>query len=403
MGINSINYQLSYQRRLPDSDTKAVPQDSMTVHERLGISPDVQLKENGLSKDEINRMKFFGPAHREGIDWKEIENSLINTETKEVIRVGKEIQGRIVFEPSMIDAGFMDRLLVMNQSYRDNIEKVFSGDEKVQYLQQLDELFEKTKETLKGRFTDVFASFFGDGFDKEKFSANVEQLMQQKQQALQKLTKQHKDEWYGYRTLSFEKTDFAGLLANQSLSNEGSTAIEMMSYQEMSILAIGIQEVNKDIHNGMIHTPLASPEEVAAYLGQAKLKGNLIMKHSNLSESVREAFSQTLSSKIDAEIEAIIQQRKEKYKEIGIPDPQPVHLEKVRKAIADIDDLADVEPSQFRTLYMKSLDKLGPYNDPFNRQYLVHDWNSFIDKLSLGKDHPYTLPAGKGTLINWLV
>lgn len=379
-------------------------QKELIVYDNLGISNDVEIKIKNKTKEELEILKFWGPSHKNGIDWTEIENSFMNTETENIINIADEIEGIPVFQARIMDAGFIDRLIVLEKKYKDNMKISFTGESYNENIKKINQIFEKTKNTLINKFESIFEEFFSEknninnfSFSKELFHKNIEGIIDEKRNILNKNIAKNESEWYSYRTFNNNKKIFSILLENDYLNdNYNIEKIENMDYKNIQILAKAIQEINIDLNNGFIHSVLVSNEQVGSYLGQANLKGQFIVSKTRISSKVGESFIKALDRKISMTLDRIIENRKEKYSEMNIADRNPINENKVLKIIHEFKLLNDTYDQDFREIYMKKMEIL----DDFSKKSISNNWNHFIDNMDFENKKQFLIPTNSYSIIN---
>lgn len=379
-------------------------QKELIVYDNLGISNDVEIKIKSKTKEELEILKFWGPSHKNGIDWTEIENSFMNTETENIINIADEIEGIPVFQARIMDAGFIDRLIVLEKKYKDNMKIFFTGESYNENIKKINQIFEKTKNTLINKFESIFEEFFSEknninnfSFSKELFHKNIEGIIDEKRNILNKNIAKNESEWYSYRTFNNNKKNFSILLENDYLNdNYNIEKIENMDYKNIQILAKAIQEINIDLNNGFIHSALVSNEQVGSYLGQANLKGQFIVSKTRISSKVGESFIKALDRKISMTLDRIIENRKEKYSEMNIADRNPINENKVLKIIHEFKLLNDTYDQDFREIYMKKMEIL----DDFSKKSISNNWNHFIDNMDFENKKQFLIPTNSYSIIN---
>ncbi|MBU3154031.1 hypothetical protein [Clostridium estertheticum] len=315
------------------------------------------------------------------------------------------------------DPQFITNFVAKESLYEDRIKEKYSGKELEERLNGLNKVSDEAVNKLSEAFAKGIGNFLnGDlnwinddltykgstenknneqNFNVKEFQSHIIDVIKNKKKIFEDVKTQNSAEWgkvinnYGDGLKNF--TDKLDNLSNLYSINNCNT-IENMSYSDIKAVGTVITTLGGGIYTN-------SPEVLGAYLGQMKLKGDIMLESCNMSNEVKKTLSNTISQNIARKIVNFSNSHS------AIVGTSFNNLEgRVVDSFNFFAKLYNDDLKQFRTEYSKGLNNLmssllegnsyeneSPYankirftNSIIDQQ--VNDWNSFIDKLKIDND-----------------
>lgn len=316
-------------------------------------------------------------------------------------------------ENSLTDPQFIDNFAVKESFYKDEITSKYSGDELTQKLKEFDEISNKVLNKLADSFANGIGDFMNgnlnwlyekmepmkpeekvnNGFDVKAFKSRVIQVVKDRENAFENIKANNPDKWQDViKSSGSGISAFKDALDSDADAKSGSDNIDDMSYKDMVISGTIIHNLGGGIYTN-------SAETLGAYLGQMKLKGDMMLGMFNISENVGERLETALNSNIAAKIDSFGSVYNHLW---GTPKDG---LDKdVIGAYSLFANLSKASAKDFKTLYSEGIHNvlnvlLKPtgYNggdSPYSNQVryandtalnLIQDWNNFINNLNMNQ------------------
>ena len=313
------------------------------------------------------------------------------------------------------DPQFITNFVAKESFYEDTLKERYSGKELEEKLSELDKVSNEVINKLSESFAKGIGNFLnGDqgwlnqelsftassennqaNFNVKEFQNHIVDVIKDEKKLFDNIKAQNSEEWkqvinnYGDGLEKF--TTKLDSLSSLNLINEPNK-IENMSYRDIKAVGTVI-----DALGGGIYTN--SAEILGAYLGQMKLKGDIMLENCDMSSKIKKILSNAISQDIARKIVTF------SNSDSAIGEASFGVLEgKVVDSFNSFSKLYNTDIQQFRIEYSKSLNELlnsltektsyeaeSPYtnkvrfaNSIINQQ--VNDWNDFLDKLKINTD-----------------
>lgn len=314
------------------------------------------------------------------------------------------------------DPQFIANFAAKESFYEDRIKEKYSGEELEERLGELDKVSDEAINKLSEAFAKGIGNFLNGNlnwvnneelsyttssennqgnFNMKEFQSHIIDVIKDEKKIFDNIKTQNSEEWekvinnYGAGLKNF--TDKLDSLSDLN-SIDNSNKIENMSYRDIKAVGKVI-----DALGGGIYTN--SSEVLGAYLGQMKLKGDIMLGSFNMSGEVKKTLSNAISQNIARKIVSFSSSRSA----IGGVSFRDLE-ENVVNSFNTFAKLNNTNIQQFRIEYSDSLNKLlnsllkrnsyeaeSPYsntvrfaNSIIDQQ--ISDWNSFLDKLKIDDD-----------------
>lgn len=322
----------------------------------------------------------------------------------------------VQFQYSLKDVSttdFMRNFLVKESYYRDEINKNFSGDELNQKLDSLDSISNKVMNELSADFSRKIGDFFegkhvddmnmdlnnslSDGynekFDVEEFKNNIINTMNNQRKLLDNIKKENPDDWNDVLNSNGTNINYFTKKLNEASNNAFSTSVvndssklEDMSYSDILSVSKAVTYMNSH------RTYTMDAYMFGSFLGEEKLKSNILLNSLNLSDSVKNSLTYAVDKSIEIRMNIFTQIY------INTPIKIPGNSYNVLKSSFDsFANLSDTDSQNFSkklkemldTLYTKhpsTVESPGYYkyfSDLINSK--INDWNDFIAYLDIDK------------------
>jgi hypothetical protein len=313
------------------------------------------------------------------------------------------------------DPEFITNFVAKQSFYEDRIRAKYSGKELEEKLSDLDKVSNEAIDKLSEAFAKGIGDFInGDldwlngeapvtssrknqksqqNFNVEEFKNHIIDVVKNEKSIFENIKTQNSEEWkqvinnYGAGLKNFTaKLDSVSSLNTTNTYNK----IENMSYSNIKAVGTVIDSLGDGIYTN-------SSEVLGAYLGQMKLKGDIMLGNLNMSNEVR----QTVSSAISQNIARKIVNFSHYYNSIDGTALSSLQG-KIIDSFSSFAKLSNVGIQQFRTEYSNSLENLlssstvrssayeaeSPYSNKIRFansiiEQQVSDWNNFLDKLNI--------------------
>ncbi|MCY6959856.1 hypothetical protein [Clostridium brassicae] len=315
------------------------------------------------------------------------------------------------------DPQFITNFVAKKSFYEDIIKEKYSGKELEEKLGELDKVSNEAINKLSEAFAKGIGNFLnGDlgwlneefsytaspesknnqqNFNVKEFQSHIIDVIKNEKKIFENIKTQNSEEWkqvlnnYGDGLENFT-TKLDSLSSLNSINN--CNKIEDMSYSDIKAVGKVINALGGGIYTN-------SPEVLGAYLGQMKLKGDIMLENCNISSEVKKTVSNAISQNIAKKIINF-----SRYNN-AIGGTSFSGLKgKVIDSFDSFSKLYNTNIQQFGIEYSNSLNTLlrsllvrnsyeseSPYdnkvqfaNSIIDQQ--VSDWNSFLDKLKIDND-----------------
>ncbi|WP_234124341.1 hypothetical protein [Clostridium hydrogenum] len=307
---------------------------------------------------------------------------------------------------TITDPQFMTNFVAKESFYEDTIKSKYSGKELQDKLDDLHKVADDALDKLSDAFANGIGNFmngnlgwlYGEytntagissqNFDVKEFKNHIVDVVKNEEKTFNNIKAQNQDEWkqvinnYGEGLQKFT----AKLESFSSSNSTNSNRFEDMSYGDIKALGTVINSLGGGEYTN-------SAADLGSYLGQMKLKGDIMIENSNMSSNLKQTLSKVISRNIATKIASFSNSQ---YTIGGESE--------VLNSFSSFAKLSNTNLQQFRTEYSNSLNMLknsllqgasnsseSPYsnnvrfaNDIIALQ--VNNWNSFVDKLNLSND-----------------
>jgi hypothetical protein len=221
-------------------------------------------------------------------------------------------------EENLTDPQFINNFVVVEDYYRDTIKVTYFDNELVEKLNRLSEISRKVLDKLVDSYSKGIGNFFnGDlgwvhedpsykakttdydelDFDINEFKEYIIKIINRERKIFQNIKNNNKDNWQEIiHTYGKNINDFTYKLdVITSLKSKTSDELEKLTYDDIK----GIGRIINNIGHG-IYTH--SAKDLGAYLGQFKLKGDIMLAHYGLSREIKSKLSDAIFENISNKI-----------------------------------------------------------------------------------------------------
>ncbi|MDD7793405.1 hypothetical protein [Clostridium sp. 'White wine YQ'] len=252
-----------------------------------------------------------------------MEKGLFESATGAKIVIGDEKSRtsytyNLEIEENLTDPQFINNFVVVEDYYRDTIKAAYTGYELDEKLNILKCISRNVLEKLIDSYSNGIGNFFnGDlgwvhedpsykaqtkdnyelDFDIKEFKDYIIKIINKERRIFHNIKNNYKDNWQEIiHTYGKNINDFTYKLdVITSLKSKNSNKLEKMTYNDIK----GIGRIINNIGNG-IYTH--SAKDLGAYLGQFKLKGDIMLTHYGLSSEVKSKLSDAIFENISNKI-----------------------------------------------------------------------------------------------------
>lgn len=401
-----------------------------------------------LDTAQTRLQKYFGPLHKENIQWDEIERQLASSFSQKHVSFITDNNGQERPVDTFGSIEFIDRFIVTESSIKEKLAKVYSGSELELNIEKFNEVANRVKNQLFNKFSSEFASFFDKGetlensFNISSFKKNLDGIFTQKLKDFQLIQKKYNNDWKNSITFGNNNIDFGNILQNYSNTQNTNPpqSLEKMSYSEIDIVFKTMQELKQSAEVNALDTN----EIIGAHFGIAQSKVSLVIKYGNLSESVKESLDSISNHYFNTQINSILQKRSDYIKDMSInhgitPKLTPIDSNSILQIAQEFSSILN-SPKRFSSGFKNAVDRITKdyigYSTDYNnlpgyinpaRSNLIHesisdvsismrynkisdvfykistDWNSFINRLDLEDNNIYYIPDDRSNLIDFKI